>query len=466
MSTASYFITTTVPYVNAKPHIGHAQEFILTDALARFYHQSGSTALLQSGSDDNSSKNILAAQALGIDTKTFVDQNAAHFENLWQALKRQPDFFVRTSSPEHAASVRAFLGRLKEEDLYIGTYAGLYCAGCEDFFAPEDLVEGLCPDHRKAPDHIEEENIFFRLSRYQKQIFDLIQQDQITITPSWRKKEILSFISQGLTDISLSRSSLRTQGWGIPFPGRKDQSVYVWIDALINYISGAGYGRNGTWSKIWSEDVYKIHVIGKNVWKFHAIYWPALLISAGLPLPNEIVIHGFLTNEGVKISKSLGNGVDPLEIISRYGADALRFYLLGSLSWENDSDFVEQKLVEVYNSELANKLGNLCSRLLKLRELSGLDFLAEEKPTGKISFQDLRGAAFQTMTTLNAEINHLKPWELIKTGEIVLLQTQLARWISELVQTVSLLSPLIPEGAQRFENLLQKSEEKQLYPRR
>lgn len=454
----SYFITTAIPYVNSKPHIGHAQEFILADSLARYYKSKGHQVVFQSGTDDNATKNVLAAKAAGLSVKEFVDLNANKFENLLSVLDAKPDIFLRTSSPKHFTSVDKFLRGLKEEDLYTSSYSGLYCSGCEDFYNEQDLVAGLCPDHQKKPEHIEESNSFFRLSKYQDQIFELIESDVIKITPSSKKKEILSFISQGLQDISLSRSSARTQGWGIPFPDRADQTVYVWIDALINYISGD--------PNIWTDEVYKVHVIGKNVWKFHAIYWPALLLSAGLPLPNEIVIHGFLTNEGTKISKSLGNGIDPLDVISRHGIDAFRFYLLGVLSFEQDADFVEENLLSAYNSELSNKLGNLVSRVLTLAK--GLELKVSAVGTLEGEYKDLKKDAFERINGANSQINTLKPWELLKSGRTQELQDHLSEWVNQLGAISQRLEAIIPEGARKLSELLanRKNEIRQLYPRR
>lgn len=459
MSFTSYFITTAIPYVNSKPHIGHAQEFILADSIARYYKSQGHKVIFQSGTDDNATKNVLAAKALSVSVKEFVDSNAEKFKNLLSSLNAKPDIFLRTSSEEHFKYVDKFLRTLSKEDLYESTYSGLYCAGCEDFYNEQDLVNGLCPDHQKKPEHIEEHNAFFRLSKYQNQIVDLIESDTIKISPAAKKKEILSFLKQGLSDISLSRSSLRTHGWGVPFPGHADQTVYVWIDALINYLSGA--------PENWREDVYKVHVIGKNVWKFHAIYWPALLLSAGLPLPNEIVVHGFLTNEGTKISKSLGNGVDPFELITRYGVDALRFYLVGILSFEQDADFVEEKLLSAYNSELANKLGNLASRVLTLTKDLDLTEVFQDYQLG-IAYKDLRKESFERINDINSQINDLKPWDLLKNGRTEELQEHLSKWINQLWVISRLLEPITPDGAQRLSQSLinRKYAIKQLYPRR
>lgn len=459
MFNKSYFITTAIPYVNSKPHLGHAQEFVLADSIARYYRNQGHRVFLQSGTDDNATKNVLAAQSAGLSTQQFVDLNASQFQKLLSSLNVHPEILVRTSSEKHFQYVQKFLNRLKKEDLYTSTYSGLYCSGCEDFFREKDLVRGRCPDHQTEPEIIEEENTFFRLSAYQETLFQLIESEKIKITPSHKKREILNFIAQGLTDLSLSRSSLRTQGWGVPFPGRDGQIVYVWIDALINYLSGC--------PEAWSEDTYKVHVIGKNVWKFHAIYWPALLLSASLPLPNEIVIHGFLTNEGVKISKSLGNGRDPFEFIEQYGADALRYYLLGSLSYEQDTDFVEENLVRVYNSDLANKLGNLVSRILALAKGVKLENVSRDIQLN-ILFKDLRQVAFEKIDALNLEINNLRPWELLKQNEEEKLKDFIESWFYELQELSSILEPLIPDGARRLSQSLTDREGTipQLYPRK
>lgn len=458
MSFTSYFITTAIPYVNSKPHIGHAQEFVLADALARYYKIRGHKVKLQSGTDDNATKNVISAKEAEVSVAEFINSNAEKFRSLLTKLDVELDHFVRTSSEQHHKAVQDFIEALSKEDLYVSSYTGLYCSGCEDFFSNQDLVDGLCPDHKKAPEQIEERNIFFRLSRYQEDLEKLIESDKIKITPAIKKREILSFIRQGLKDISISRSAFRTQGWGIPFPNTQDQTVYVWIDALINYISGDLTN--------WTEETYKVHVIGKNVWKFHAVYWPALLLSAGLPLPNEIVIHGFLTTEGIKISKSLGNGIDPFEIIERCGSDALRFYLLVSLSFEDDADFVEKNLIAVYNSELANKLGNLASRVLALAK--NLKVSIKTMQPLEVEFQELSSVAFDLIQALNQEINSLKPWELLKQQKTDELGRHLSRWLEVLEVVAQLLNPIIPTGSSRLKHLLanRKADDPHLYPRR
>jgi methionyl-tRNA synthetase len=465
MSSISHFITTAIPYVNSKPHIGHAQEFALADALARYYRQKGGHVLLQSGTDDNATKNVLAAKAVGATPKDFVETNSRKFRDLLKSLGISEDIFVRTSTEKHFKSVHHFLEKISKDDIFESKYTGLYCSGCEDFYNEKDLENGLCPDHQKKPETIEEKNIFFRLSKYQSQILELIKSDKIKITPSSKKNEILRFIEQGLSDISLSRSATRTQGWGVPFPNVENQTVYVWIDALINYISGAGYGNSNDWLSVWSEDVYKVHVIGKNVWKFHAIYWPALLLSANLPLPNEIVIHGFLTNDGIKISKSLDNGADPIDVINRYGSDAVRFYLLSILHFEQDADFIENNLVESYNSELANKFGNLASRILTLSKSVNLKTVPpEEKP--EVKFRDIRSVAFSEISRVNAEINHTKPWDLLKNKDPE-VENILSSWIADLKYINFLIEPITPVASQKLEILFKTTNGviPQLFPR-
>lgn len=451
-----YFITTSIPYVNSKPHIGHALEFVLADALARYHRLRNSSVILQSGTDDNAFKNVISAKEANIDTKTFVDQNAQAFHSLFDLLDIKVDYFIRTSSNEHSKGVVEFIKQLDPGDLYEQPYRGLYCQGCEDFYHPSDLVNGLCPDHLKAPIEIEEKNIFFRLSQYQDHIFKLIKTDQILIKPASKKKEILNFISSGLKDISISRSATRSGGWGIPFPDNPDQIVYVWIDALINYLTGSGYGSNTNWQHIWNTEVYKIHVIGKNVWKFHAIYWIGLLLSAKLPLPNEIFIHGFLTNNGVKISKSLNNGGNLSELINKYGSDALRFYLLSALSFTEDADFSEVHLIKTYNAELANKIGNLTSRILTLR--NRISNVLDPKPfqiadKSKDFLEDSR-IAFELINRINLEIDSIKPWELLKEKNSNQLIQYLNQWIGVLSRIGFLTEPIIPKSAKTLEKYI------------
>jgi hypothetical protein len=307
------YVTTSIPYVNAPPHVGHALELVQADAVARYNRLIGRQTVFQTGTDENAFKNVDAARKRGVPTQQLVDENSGAFRRLCEALGISNDHFIRTTEDAHRRGVVEFWRRLAPGDVYKAKYRGLYCTGCEDFYLEKDLVRGVCPDHGRPPSVIEEENYFFRLSTYQDRISELLESDRLRVVPASRRNEALAFVKRGLRDFSISRDAARAGGWGIPVPGDPAQVIYVWVDALINYVSGPGFGTDERWREVWNERSRKVHVIGKNVWKFHAVYWPALLLSAGLPLPDEVVVHGFVTVDGQKIGKSLGNAVDPLQ---------------------------------------------------------------------------------------------------------------------------------------------------------
>jgi methionyl-tRNA synthetase len=462
MKTTTY-ITTSIPYVNGNPHIGFALELVQADVLARYYRFIGNDTRFQTGTDENAFKNVTSAQACGIDPRTFVNQNSEQFLALCQHLNVRYDDFIRTSESRHHHAVQQFWKALKPGDIFEQSYAGLYCAGCEDFYQPKDLVDGVCPDHGVPPIPVEETNYFFRLSAYQEQIEELVASNRIRITPESRRNEILSFIRQGLRDISISRLASRSDGWGVPVPGDPSQVVYVWIDALINYISGQGYGGGDQWKDCWNNDTLKIHVIGKNVWKFHAVYWPALLLSAGLPLPNEIVIHGFLTENGRKISKSNGPSVDPFVCIDHYGADAIRYYLLRAIQPTQDGDFSTERLREIYHADLANGLGNLVSRLTALAEKSAYHHGSTDGTTEisdyhlaiqRYQFDEALKQLWAEIDALNREIDREQPWKLLRSDNPASLHRLLAAWITQLSSITDHLAPLLPETARKLSSLL------------
>jgi len=362
----TYYITTAIPYVNARPHIGHALEFILTDAFARYHRLKGKDVRFLSGSDENSLKNVQAAQKEGAPTQRLVDRNAGYFYDLREQLHLSFDDFIRTSTdPRHLPGVhKLWLACERNGDIYKQAYRGLYCVGCEQFYTEAELVDGLCPEHRTRPDLVEEENYFFRLSRYAGQLYDLIESDRLQIAPETRKNEVLSFIKAGLLDFSISRSRARAHGWGIPVPGDPEQVIYVWFDALGNYITALDYAGEGPlYQHYWRNNPQRVHVIGKGITRFHAIYWPAMLLSGGVPLPTHLFIHGYVTLGGEKVSKSLGNVIDPVEVAEQYGAEALRYYLLRYIKAAEDGDFTLERFIRSYNADLADQLGNLLSRL-------------------------------------------------------------------------------------------------------
>jgi methionyl-tRNA synthetase len=452
------YVTTAVPYVNAPPHVGFALELVQADVISRYHRLVGHRTRFQTGTDENAFKNVVAARERGLSTEEFVRANSDLFRQLCAALDALPDDFLRTTEPRHVAAVHHLWRGLKPDDVYRARYRGAYCIGCEDFLRGRDLVDGCCPEHGAPPVPVDEENYFFRLSAYQHDIQQLVATDRIRVIPRNRKEEVLAFIRGGLHDISISRDAARAGGWGIAVPCDPSQIIYVWIDALVNYISGLGFGAKEDWTSYWEEDTLKVHVIGKNVWKFHAVYWPALLLSAGLPLPNHIVVHGFLTEQGQKISKSLGSVVDPFACVQEFGVDAVRHYLLRGASPFADSDFSTERLRLVYNADLANNLGNLVSRLTTLCETAehggvGQEPTPEAPPGYHQSFEayDLDkalNALWAGLDRINREIDRLQPWKAIKGGSPGRIAPHLTAWLGELHRIAYWLAPFLPNAAQ------------------
>ncbi len=349
-----FYVTTAIDYVNARPHIGHAFEKVLADALARWKKQKGYDVFFLTGVDENAQKNVQAAEKAGMPVKEFIDKNTNLFKKLCKELNISQNKFIRTTAKEHSKVVKEILKKIiDKKDIYKGEYEGNYCTGCEAYLTDKDLVDGKCPEHNKKPEHTKEEAYFFRLSKYKNRLIKFVED---YIVPESRKKEILSRLKGDLRDICISRKGAK---WGIDFPRDKNFKVWVWIDALINYVSGA--------EEKWPADV---HVIGKGINWFHSVIWPALLMSAGYKLPNILLVHGYLNVSGKKISKSLGNVIDPLELLKKYGADPVRYSLLRCSVFE-DSDYSEELLIKRYNGELANKLGNLVRRVAGLIEKYG-----------------------------------------------------------------------------------------------
>jgi methionyl-tRNA synthetase len=373
MTSQRVYLSTTIPYVNARAHLGHALELVQADVLARYHRLAGDQVRSQTGTDDNSLKNVLAAEAEGIPVAALVDRNASAFAALAQPLSLSFDDFIRTGSdPRHRPGVeRLWRECAARGDLYRKRYEGLYCVGCEQFYRPAELPSGLCPEHGTRPERVAEENWFFRLSRYAGQLHDLISSGRLRIEPAARRNEVLNFITGGLEDFSASRSVARARGWGIPVPGDPDQVIYVWWDALGNYITAPGYGTGDPdYERWWTGADRRIHLVGKGVLRFHAVYWPAILLSAGEPLPTDILVHDYLTIGGSKISKSGAvagsETADPVELVDRYGTDAVRWWLLREVPRVGDADFTAARLVARANDDLANGLGNLVSRVATL----------------------------------------------------------------------------------------------------
>lgn len=480
---SKFYITTAIPYVNAKPHVGHALEFIQADVVARYHKILGDEVTLLSGGDENALKNVQAADKAGLPVQKFIDDNSILFEELAKKLNVQFDVFQKGSSQQHhEASQKLWELCNKNGDIYKKTYTGLYCVGCEQFYEPEELNEkGECFEHPGKPlEKVSEENYFFKLSAYQDQLIKLLESDELLITPTTRKNEALSFLKKNkLQDISISRSNERAKNWGVAVPGDDSQRMYVWFDALNIYQSGVGFGSDEEkYKKWWPADV---HVIGKGILRFHAIYWPAFLLSAKLPLPKSLFVHGYFTVDGQKMSKTLGNVIDPLEIVAKYGADALRYYVLSDIPATGDGDFSEKRLQEVYNADLANGLGNLISRTAKLCESAHFTEMSSVKKSSahlidieeysqalsEYRFHDALKFVWDKITDLNKYIDSEKPWNLVKQ-EDRRVKDVLAHMVDALQEIGALLEPFLPDTADYIEKQFQGPDivaQKPLFPR-
>lgn len=453
----NFYVTAAIPYVNAKPHIGHALEFVQTDTIARYHRLSGQEVATLSGGDENALKNIQAAEAKNVPPQQFVDTNTEAFKKLAISLNAEFTFWQKGSDKKQHFPASQKLWQLcnANGDIYKKKYEGLYCVGCETFYPPEELNEkGECFEHPGKPlQKVFEENYFFALSKYQKRLIELISSDEIKIYPDFRKNEVLSFLKKPLQDISISRTNRRAKNWGVPVPGDPDQRIYVWFDALNIYQSGIGFGWDEQlYQKWWPADV---HVIGKGIIRFHAVYWPAFLISAGLLLPKSIFVHGYLTVNGQKMSKTTGNVVDPVGLINAYGSDALRYYLLAKTPPFDDGDFSEEKLKDAYNADLANGLGNLIARTAKLAD--GITYTGNvsnkipadyKKAMDSFRFDQALNLLWKKIKLSDQYLNDCKPWE-VKGAE----RKNLLKPVIDTLRMLSvLLQPFLPETAEKIED--------------
>jgi methionyl-tRNA synthetase len=495
MTSERVYLSTTIPYVNARAHLGHALELVQADVLARQHRLAGDQVRSQTGTDDNSLKNVLAAEAEGIAVAALVDRNASAFAALRDPLSLSFDDFIRTGSdPRHRPGVeRLWRACAASGDLYRKRYEGLYCVGCEQFYRPAELPGGLCPEHGTRPERVAEENWFFRLSRYAAQLHDLISSGRLRIEPAARRNEVLGFIAGGLEDFSASRSTARARGWGIPVPGDPDQVIYVWWDALGNYITAPGYGTGGgDYERWWAGADRRIHLVGKGVLRFHAVYWPAILLSAGEPLPTDILVHDYLTIGGSKISKSgavAGNETaDPVDLVDRYGTDAVRWWLLREVPRVGDADFTAARLTARANDDLANGLGNLVSRVVTLvhRYRQGqvprpdcssavgagrqaLVAASQRAPEGiaaalaAFDFRAATAAIWDVVDEANRYVERAEPWLLARAerdGDSAagrLLDDSLALLVGACSELAIWLAPFLPDLARRVRAALDDS---------
>lgn len=428
----TFYITTPIYYINDRPHIGHAYTTIIADIISCYYRMKGYDVFFSTGTDENGQKNVEAAKKAGVESiSTYTDQMAAVWQQTWDSLGLTNTDFIRTTQPRHAAGVRKFFDRVfANGDIYKGIYEGLYCTGCEAFLKESDLNEkGECPLHMRPPEKIQEENYFFKLSRYRDALLAHIESHPEFVMPSSRRNEIINYIKDHLEDVSISRQS---QTWGIPVPIDEKQVLYVWFDALLNYITVLGYGTDeSNFEKFWPAN---LQLVGKDIIKFHCALWPAMLLSAGLPIPHQVFAHGFFTVEGQKMSKSLGNAVNPVEIASVYGIDPMRYFFAREISFGEDGDFSTDKLKTRYEDELGNELGNLVSRVVVMMHkfadgkipTRANDFPiieaqavwhAYEKAMESYAFSAALEVVWSLVRNANKHITDSKPWELAKNND-------------------------------------------------
>lgn len=454
-----FFVSTPIFYVNDKPHIGHAYTTIIGDVLKRHYTAKGVDVFYLTGTDENAQKNVEAAEKAGeSDVQAYVDRMSQKWRTTWESLDIQFDDFIRTTEDRHKKGVEQFWRAVKESgDIYKGTYEGLYCTGCEEYKAKTDLADGKCPLHNREPEVIKEENYFFRTSRYKDTLLDHIEKHPNFIQPVERRNEVIKYVQDHFDDLSISRQS---QKWGIPVPDDPTQVIYVWFDALLNYMTAVGYGSDQSlFSKHWPPD---LHIVGKDIIKFHCALWPAMLLSAGVELPEQVFAHGFFTIDGQKMSKSLGNVVDPVELSKKYGFDAVRYFLLREIPSGGDGDFSTARLEERYNTELGNDLGNLVSRVAKLVEDAGGQVTATPLPeydeavakihanTEGLAFDQALVNIWKIVAEANQYVDAQKPWELAKTNPEKLPEV-LGRLVAVIQLLGELLTPYLPETAKKIQ---------------
>lgn len=449
-----FYITTPIYYINDKPHIGHAYTTIVADTLARWRAAQGMDVTFLTGTDENAQKTVDAAAKTGEAIGPYTDRLADAWRATWQKLGIANTDFIRTTEQRHIDTVNDFWERLRAaDDLYRGKYEGWYCKGHEAFLNEDELTDGLCPDHKTKPDWVSEENYYFRLSRYQKPLLDFYATHDAFVAPAHRFNEVKSFVEQGLQDISFSREK---REWGIPVPHDPSQVIYVWADALVNYISAVGIEG-------WEDHPADVHTVGKDILRFHAVIWPAMLMSAGLPLPGQIIANGFLTINGTKMGKSLGNAVDPLVLADQYGTDALRYFLLREVPYGGDGDFSEAKLRDRYNGDLANGLGNFAARVLTLAEketftsAAGLDPEFEKtiaamkravvEKLGEFKFADALAAIWAAISFGDRFVNEKKVWEI---KDDAARRQALFDLVTLLENVADALVPFLPDTSQKI----------------
>jgi methionyl-tRNA synthetase len=477
------YITTAIPYVNALPHIGNALDYLLADIWTRYQKQNGREVRFQVGTDEHGNKIAAKAAEAGLAPQAFTDQMYVNFENLMKKVGASYTDFIRTTDEHHVISVQYIWQKLQPY-IYKGSYQGWYCVGHEAFFTDKEVqaTGGICPDHQTAYEQVSEENYFFKASAFTEQIKTALGDGTMQIVPDFRKLEFLELIKDGLPDVSVSRPK-KSLSWGVPVPGDPEQIMYVWLDALANYITVIGYpDRPEEFQRYWPADV---QVVGKDILRFHAGIWPAMLIGLGLPLPKKLLAHGFINIGGAKISKTVGNVVDPNEVIDNYGLDAFRYFFSRHIPTQDDGDFTWEKFENAYNNELGNDLGNLVQRVASMitKYQAGVigdapqaehDMTAYHKAMEDLEFNKAVDEVWAMVRGLNQYIDTTKPWEVAKgIGKDPEAESHLAEILAHcaggLIQIGDLLIPFLPATAttiqQIFETGVVKAPEAVLFPK-
>ena len=457
-----FYLTTAIDYVNSRPHLGTAYEKIAADVIARYKRLAGFETHFVMGNDEHSQNVFRKARENGEDPLAYCDRMAVEFLDVWKRLDISFDDFIRTTEPRHKAGAQELVRRMTAAgDIYEGHYEGWYCVSCEAFKQEKDLVEGLCPIHRTKPDWIREKNHFFRLSRYTQPLLAHFREQSRFLVPDIRRNEILRLLEGGLDDISVSRAG---QAWGIPMPDDPSSVIYVWVDALINYVTAVGFGTDADlFEKWWPAD---LHVIGKDITRFHCVIWPAMLMSAGVPVPKQIFGHGWVHFRGEKMSKSLGTAVEPLDAVQRFGPDPLRLYLVKEIAFGGDGDFTWERFEERYNVDLANNLGNLVSRVATMAEKYRAGRLAPAEAPGRLAqvatmalseyrermddfaLEGGAAAAFSVVDAANEYIASTEPWALARDAAQAACLSQVLFDLAEAVRVAAvLLLPIMPRSA-------------------
>lgn len=486
--TKKMYITTPIYYVNSVPHLGHAYTTIACDILARHYRQKGVDVRFLTGTDEHGANIEKSATAKGVTPKAWTDEVSAKYQALWKTLNISYDAFIRTTDPAHEHVVQAIFEKLlKSGDIYLGSYSGKYCVSCEQYYDESEMLPGgICPVHKKPLTEVHEETYFFKLSRYEKPLLMYYEEHPEFLSPKYRANEIINFVKGGLRDLSVTRTKVK---WGIPVKSNPAHTIYVWFDALINYISAAGAGtflctedpaehlqklaqiRAESFEDLWPAD---LHMVGKEIFRFHTVIWPAVLMALGLPLPKKVFAHGWWTVEGEKMSKTLGNVIDPAELGAKYGVDPVRAFLFREVPFGQDGDFSMTSFKNRYNADLANNIGNLLSRTLNmvakqlpvLPQVIDVDLEVVEKIAATeaaidkayqdLAFDKVLELIYSYSADLNKRIADTKPWELVKTDpesslkillEVIACQRKTAEWITPFMPTIGAeMSKRLAEG--------------------